>query len=249
MDGDAEGHVTGVGHDRSTEAGSVQHQHAVGLVPRRDQRQRAIAGAFLVDRGLEDQVPAQADPGFLQRLHDEKHLAAAGLVVLGAAGIQAIAFDLAAPGVPAPELNRLGRGRVDVRVEDQRPPAAGSMPAARHVRATLVGPVGRAPVRVARQRFGIAFDHLDVQPKLPHPPRHPLLCGEFLAAGTGNADELLQAGHMLVHAPVESLPGRGPRGAEVKHGRLRGLPPSRRPCAQTTDRPRGRTRHSRPCWS
>ena len=92
----------------------------VGGVPGQHAGQRAVAGALLLDHGLQLDRRARRDAQAAQPAHGADDGRQPGLHVPGAAAVEPVAVAARRERRAAPQRHRLGADDVDVAVEDQR---------------------------------------------------------------------------------------------------------------------------------
>ena len=95
-------------------------QRRVGPVAALQAGERAVAGEFLLDHRLDEDVGGRLEAGPLQRFQGEQAADPARLHVAGAAAVHPAVLDDRIEGRGRPHLVRAFRHDVDMAVDDQR---------------------------------------------------------------------------------------------------------------------------------
>ena len=95
-------------------------QHGVGPVAAQMGHQRAVAGRFLLDHGLDVDGRGGLEADAAERVEGEEVGGVPGLHVGPAAAVEPVALDRGLEGRVGPEVGGAGRHHVDMGLEDER---------------------------------------------------------------------------------------------------------------------------------
>ena len=163
----------------------------VGRVPGQHARERAVAGALLLDHRLELDLCARGEAEALEAAHRADHRRQPRLHVARAAPVHPLAVDARVVGLPAPQRDGLRADHVDVPVEDQGAPVGGPgrLPVGEHVDLLGYVPAERRAGGMAFERGGVERHVERLEAERAEGAAHDLLAGRLLAEERRRGDE------------------------------------------------------------